>query len=146
MVHAARSLPVALKERAISKLHEMEANGYIVKVTEPTEWVSSMVVSIQGDKVRILIDPSDLNKVIKREHCPMRTIEEVISTIPDAKVFSKLDAKSGFFQIKLDEVSLLLTTFNTSLGRYRWLRLSFGIKCAPEIFQRIMHMVDRRLV
>ena len=95
VVHAARRLPVALKERAINKRHEMEANGYIVKVTEPTEWVSSMVVSIQGDKVRICIDPSDLNKVIKREHYLMRTIA-VISTIPDAKVFSKLDAKSGF--------------------------------------------------
>ena len=138
VVHAARRLPVALKERAINKLHEMEANGYIVKVTEPTEWVSSMVVSIQGDKVRICIDPSDLNKVIKREHHPMRTIEEVISTIPDAKVFSKLDAKSGFLQIKLDEASSLLTTFNTPLGRCRWLRLPFGIKCEPEIFQRIM--------
>ena len=138
VIHAARRLPVALKERAINKLHEMEDNGYIVKVTEPTEWVSSMVVSIQGDKVRICIDPSDLNKVIKREYYPMRTIEEVISTIPDAKVFSKLDAKSGFLQIKLDEASSLLTTFNTPLGRYRWLRLPFGIKCAPEIFQRIM--------
>ena len=94
VVHAARRLPVALKEKAINKLQEMEANGYIVKVTEPTKWVSSMVVSIQGDKVRICIDPSDLNKVIKREHYPMRTTEEVISTIPDAKVFSKLDAKS----------------------------------------------------
>ena len=133
-VHAARHLPVALKERAINKLHEMEANGYIVKVTEPTEWVSSMVVSIQGDKVRICIDPSNFKKVIKREHYPMRTIEEVISTIPHAKVFSKLDAKSGFLQIKLDEASSLLTTLNTPLGRYRWLRLPFGIKCAPEIF------------
>ena len=67
VVHAARRLSVALKERAINKLHEMETKGYIIKVTEPTEWVSSMVVSIQGDKVRICIDPSDLNKVIKRE-------------------------------------------------------------------------------
>ena len=138
VVHAARHLPVALKERAINKLHEMEANGYIVKVTEPTEWVSSIVVSIQGEKVRICIDPSDLNKVIKREHHPMRTIEEVISTIPDTKVFSKLDTKSRFLQIKLDEASSLLTMFNTPLRRYRWLRLPFGIKCEPEIFQRIM--------
>ena len=138
VVHAACHLPVALKERAINKLHEMETNGYIVKVTEPTKWVSSMVVSIQGDKVRICIDPSDLNKVIKREHYPMRTIEEVISAIPDAKVFSTLDTKSGFLQIKLDKASSLLTTFNTPLGRYRWLRLPFGIKCATEIFQRIM--------
>jgi len=98
----------------------MEANGYIVKVTGPTEWVRSMVVSIQGDKVRICIDPSDLNKVMKREHHPIRTTEKVIITVPDAKVFSKLVAKSGFFQIKLDEASSLLTTFNTPLGRYRW--------------------------
>ena len=67
----------------------------------------------------------------------MRTIEDVISTIPDAKEFFKLDAKSGFLQTKLDEASLLLTTFNTPLSRW-WLRLPFGIKCAPEIFQRIM--------
>ena len=142
MVHAAHRLPVALKEKAIIKLQEIEANGYIVKVTEPTEWVSSMMVSIQGDIVRNCVDPSDLNKVIKREHYPMRTIEEVISTIPDAKVFSKLDAKSGFLQIKPDEASSLLTTFNTPLGRYRWLGLPFGIKCAREIFQR---MTDQML-
>ena len=43
VVHAAHRLLVALKERDINKLHEMEASGYIVKVTEPTEWVSSMV-------------------------------------------------------------------------------------------------------
>lgn len=47
--------------------------------------------------VRICIDPSDLNKVIKREHHPMRTAKEVVSMIPGAKVFSVLDAKSGFF-------------------------------------------------
>ena len=49
----------------------------------------------------------------------MRTIEEVISTIPVAKVFSKLDVKSAVFQIKLDEASSLLTTFNRPLSRYR---------------------------
>lgn len=71
----------------------------------------------------------------------MRTIEEVISTMPGAKVFSVLDAKSGFLQIELDEASSLLTTFNTPIGRFRWLRLPFGIKCAPEIFQRIINQM-----
>ena len=89
-----------------------------------------MVVSVQ---IRINIDPSDLNKVIKGKNYSLRTTEEVISTTPDAKVFSKLKVKSGFLQIKLDEASSLLTTFNTPLGRYRWLRLPFGIKCFPEI-------------
>lgn len=68
----------------------------------------------------------------------MRTIEEVVSTLPDAKVFSVLDAASGFLQIELDEDSSFLTTFNTPIGRFRWLRLRSGIKCAPEIFQRII--------
>ena len=58
--------------------------------------------------------------------------------MPDTHMFSVIDAKSGFLQIKLDYESSLLTTFNTPQGRYRWLRLPFGIKSAPEIFQRIM--------
>lgn len=61
--------------------------------------------------------------------------------MPNAKVFSVLDAKSGFLQNKLDEASSFLTTFNTPIGRFRWLRLPFGIKCAPEIFQRIMDQI-----
>ena len=71
----------------------------------------------------------------------MRTIDDVISEIPDAKVFSKLDAKAGFLQIKLDKQSSYLTTFNTPIGRYRWLRLPFGIKCSSEIYQRIMEQM-----
>lgn len=116
----------------------MEQNGYITKVDTPTEWVSSMVVSMRNDKIRICLDPSDLNKVVKRAHHPMKTVEDIVSNIPNACVFSKLDAKSGFLQIKLNEKSSYLTTFNTPLGRFRWLRLPFGIKSAPEIFQHIM--------
>ena len=138
VVHPVRRQPVALKAKIVEKLDEMVKDGHIAKVDQPTEWVSSMVVVTNKDKLRICIDPSDLNNAIKREHYPMRTIEEVVSTMPNAKVFSVLDAKSGFLQIELDEASSFLTTFNTPIGRYRWLRLPFGIKCAPEIFQRIM--------
>ena len=94
-----------LREKIIEKLKEMESDGHIVRVEDPTEWVSSMVVSVRKDKVRICIDPRDLNKAIKREHHPMKTIQEVVSSMPDAKVFSVLDAKSGFLQIKLDHES-----------------------------------------
>ena len=58
-----------------------------------------------------------------------------------AKVFSLLDVRSGFWQVKLDEPSSYLTTFNTPFGRYRWKRLPFGICSAPEIFQRKMHQL-----
>ena len=138
VVHPTRRQPVMLRDKVIEKLKEMENDGFITRVEEPTEWVSSMVVSLRKDKVRICIDPRDLNKAIRREHHPMKTIEEIVSNIPSAKVFSVLDAKSGFLQIKLDHESSMLTTFNTPMGRYRWLRLAFGLKCAPEIYQRIM--------
>ena len=116
----------------------MEREGHITKVKTPTEWVNSMTVVAKGDKVRICLDPKDLNKQIKREHYPMRTVEQIVSEIPNAKVFSTLDAKSGFLQIKLTEESSYLTTFNTPIGRYRWLRLPFGISSASEVYQRIM--------
>lgn len=138
VVHPVRRQPATLKEKIVQKLHEMEEDGYIARVEQPTEWVSSMVAVYRGDKIRICIDPSDLNKVIKREHYPMRTVEEVVASMPGAQIFSVLDAKSGFLQIELDEESSVLTTFNTPIGRFRWLRLPFGIKCAPEIYQRIM--------
>ena len=105
---------------------------------EPTKWVSSMVVAVKNGKVRICIDPRDLNKAILRGHHLMKTVEEVASNIPKATVFSVLDAKQGFLRIKLDNDSSYLTIFNTPQGRYRWLRLPFGLKCAPEIFQCIM--------
>ena len=142
VVHPPRKQPVSLKPKIIEKLIEMEQNEYITRVHRPTEWVSSMVASLRKDKIRICIDPSDLNRAILREHHPMKTLEEVVAEIPHAKVFSVLDAKSGFLQIKLDEASSFLTTFNTPIGRYQWLRLPFGIKSAPEIYQRIM---DRML-
>ena len=113
---------------------------------QPTEWVSSMVAAVKNGKVSICIDPSDLNKVIQREHHPMRTVEEVFSMIPGAKVFSVLEAKSGFLQIEMDEQSSFLTTFNTPTGRFRWLRHSFGIKCAPKIYQRIMDLMLEGIV
>ena len=68
-VHAPRRLPIAIRELVQGKLDEMETEGIIVKVAEPTPWVSSMVVVCKknGD-VRICIDPRDLNKAIKRCH------------------------------------------------------------------------------
>jgi hypothetical protein len=79
----------------------MEAAGHITKVQEPTDWVSSMVTVMKNGKVRICIDPKDLNKAIRREHYPIPTLEEVISSFPGAQYFSVLDAKSGFLQIQL---------------------------------------------
>ncbi|VDI10628.1 Hypothetical predicted protein [Mytilus galloprovincialis] len=117
----------------------MEDIGVIFKQQEPTQWVNSMVTVIKPNgKIRICIDPRDLNKAILREHYPLKTVEEVISQMPNAKVFSKLDATSGFWHIQLDEPSSKLCTFNTPFGRYRFARLPFGINSASEVFQKIV--------
>ena len=54
-------------------------------------------------------------------------------------MFTVLDVACGFWHVALNEQSSFLTTFNTPFGRYRWRRMPFGIKSAPEIFQRKMH-------
>ncbi len=114
----------------------MGKEGHISKVTQPTDWVDSMVVARKGEKIRL--DPSDLNKAVKGEHYPIPTVEEVAAKISDVKVFSVLYAKNGYLQMKTDYESSLLTTMNTPLGQYRWLNLPFGIKSAPEMYQRAM--------
>lgn len=84
----------------------MECLGVINKQTEPTDWVNSMVTVTKPNEIRICIDPQDLNTAIKREHHPLRTIEEVAAKMPNAKLFSALDANHGFWQIQLDEESI----------------------------------------
>ena len=109
-------------------------------VTEPTEWVSQMVAATKKDKdeVRTYIDPRDLNDAILRPHHPKRTIEEVVAKMPEAKYFAVIDAKTGFWQIPLDENSSMYTAFNTPFRRYRFKRMPYGIKSGSEVFQRAM--------
>ncbi|CAB3979326.1 Transposon Ty3-G Gag-Pol poly [Paramuricea clavata] len=141
VVHPPRRVPLALKEQIKEELQRMKDAGVIVKQTEPTDWVNSMVTVIKPEKIRVCIDPRDLNRAIKREHYPMKTIEEVVAGMPEAKVFSVLDATSGYWQMKLNEESSKLCTFNTPFGRYRFTRLPFGIKSAAEVFQKKMSQV-----
>ncbi|KAL1280051.1 hypothetical protein QQF64_014651 [Cirrhinus molitorella] len=93
------------------------------------------------EKIRLCIDPRDLNEALMHPHHPMRTVEEVASQMSNARVFSVLDAKSSFWQIKLDHESSLCTTFATPFGRYRFLRMPFGINSASEVFQRAMEQI-----
>ncbi|RXN21598.1 Transposon Ty3-I Gag-Pol [Labeo rohita] len=71
-----------------------------------------------------------------REHYQLPTVEEITCRLSKAKYFTVLDASSGFWQLKLDEASSRLCKFNTPFGRYRFLRLAFGINSAPEVFHR----------
>jgi len=139
VIHAPRPVPVAIRDELKEQLDLLERVGIIKMETEPTQWVNSMVcVRKKNGKVRICIDPTDLNKAIMREHYPMNTIDEVATRLHGSKFFTTLDANMGYYQVKLSEKSSKLTTFNTPFGRYRYLRMPMGARCSSEVFQREM--------
>ncbi|VDH89666.1 Hypothetical predicted protein [Mytilus galloprovincialis] len=108
----------------------------ICKVNGPTPWVNSLVVVEKPNgKLRVCLDPKDLNSAIQRPHYPMRTLEDILPQLSNAHYFTKLDVRSGYWTISLDEPSSYFTTFNTPYGRYRFKRLPFGLNCSQDLFQ-----------
>ena len=95
--------------------------------------------------LRICLDPQQLNKALKRERYPLPVINDVLPDLSKPKVFTKADARNGYWHVVLDEKSSKLCTFDTPYGRYRWKRLPFGICVASEIFQKRLHEAMDRL-
>ena len=126
-------------ESVKAELQRMEKMGVISRIESPTDWCAGMVVVPKPNKrVRICVDLTKLNENVRRERHPLPAVEQALAQIAGAKVFSKLDANSGFWQIPLSPESSPLTTFITPFGRYYFNRLPFGITSAPEHFQRRM--------
>lgn len=147
IIEPPRRVPFSMLEPLKKELQNMEANGIIVKETEPTEWVNSMVIiNKRNSGLKVVLDPRNLNKYIKRPHCQMPTIDELTVKFTGAKLFSTLDASSAFWMLKLDDESSKLCCFNTPFGRYRYLRLPYGISSAPDIFHytvsQIFHDIE----
>ena len=130
-------VPLSLQEKVKSELCKLESAGVIAKVDRPTDWVNRMVVGTKksGD-LRICIDPQALNKALKRELYPLPLLDDILPKLSKARVFSCFDLKHGYWHCKLDEESSYLTTFQTPLGRYRWLKVPFGMAVSSEIFQK----------
>ena len=75
---------------------------------------------------------------IKRQHYQIPSAQEIFSRIWKAKYFSTLDATSGFLQVSLAEDSTSLNTIATPFGRYKFLRIPFGLSSSPEAYQQMM--------
>lgn len=99
----------------------------------PTEWVNSVACVDKKNKnndLQICMDPGDFNKNIKCEHYQIPTREEIASEMAGARCFSKLDAALHQWRIEV----MKYCTFNTLYGRYRFLRMPFGIISASGGF------------
>ena len=134
-----RKFAIHIKEDLKCELDKMERDGIIRKIQGHTDWCSSLTLPRKKDgSIRVCLDPQKLNMNLKR--CPYKipTLEEINPALSKAKVFSKLDAKAGYWSVQLEEDSQPLTTFRTPFGRYCWKRLPFGLRVSQDIFQARM--------
>ena len=138
-----RPVPVHLEEQFNGKVKEMEETGVIKKVRQEefTPWISSYVlVETTGKdgkpKLRICLDPSNLNKAVIREPYKYMVPDELSSKLAGATAITVVDCSKGYWHEELTEESSLLTTFNCSLGRYRFTRMPFGVSVTGDVFQR----------
>ena len=82
----------------------MEKLDIIEKISEPTYWVNSLViVSKPNGKLRICIDPRDLNRAIKFQHFQLLLAENLFAQMSVAKYFDKLDMSNAYWQIRVDK-------------------------------------------
>ena len=113
-------------------------------VMEATPWINSFVLVESKDKVgnhklRICLDPINLNKAIIRELCHFKTPEDIAHLIARACTLTVLDCHKGYWHQQLDKQSSSMTTFKTEFGRYRYTVMSFGATVAGDVFQ---HKLD----
>ena len=97
-----------------------------------------MVTPKPNGDVRICVDLTKLNQNIRREAHPLPFVNFTLGKLAEAKIFSKIDCNSAFWQRKLSEDSRLLTTFITPFGRFCFNRLAYGISTGTEQFQKVM--------
>ena len=134
-----RTIPLPLLDKVEQELTKMESQGVISQVNQPTSWCTGMVaVPKKSGAIRICVDLKRLNQSVMREVDPLPKVDNTLAKLSGAKIFSKVDANSGFWQIPLSHKSHLLTTFITQFGRYCFNKLPFGISSAPEHFQKRM--------
>lgn len=132
-------MPLALKERLKKKLESLVESGIIEEAKGYCEWVNHLVTVEKKDKneLRPCIDPHELNQNILDEQSYIPTFDDFASKVNGMRYFSVLDLKDGFWHVKLAEESRKLCTFATPFGNYRFLRMPFGIKTGPKVFQRM---------
>ena len=92
------------------------------------------------------IDYRQLNKVTVKNKYPLPRIEDLFDQLKEAGVFSKIDMRSGYYQLRVKEVDVPKTSFRTQYGHYEFLVMPFGLTNAPAIFMDLLNRVFRPYV
>ncbi|KAL4340738.1 hypothetical protein GQ457_08G035780 [Hibiscus cannabinus] len=134
-----RRAPIELKELK-KQLEELQNKGFIRPSTSP--WCAPVLfVKKKDGSMRLCTDYRQLNRVTIKNKYPLPRIEDLFDQLRDASVFSKIDLRSGYYQMKVKDVDVPKTSFRTRYGHFEFLVMPFGLRNAPAAFMDLMNRV-----
>jgi hypothetical protein len=133
-------MPPAELAELKKQLQELLDKGFIRPSTSP--WgCSTLFVKKKDESLRLCVDYRPLNAVTIENKYLLPRIDVLFDQLVGAKVFSKIDLRSGYHQIKIRAYDIPKTPFSTRYGLYKYLVMSFGLTNAPAYFMYLMNSV-----
>ena len=134
-----RMAPTELREFK-AQLEEFLSKGFIRSSISP--WGAPVLfVKKKDGSLRLCIDYRKLNRVTIRNQYPLPRIDELFNQLQGSRVYSKIDLKSGYHQLRVQESDGPKTAFRTRYGHYQFLVMPFGLTNAPTVFMDLMNRV-----
>ena len=123
-------------------MEEMVNKGFVRSSTSP--WGAPVLFVKKNDgSMRLCIDYRELNKVTIRNQYPLSRIDDLFDKLQGAKVFSKIDLRSGYHQLRVHDEDVSKTAFRTRYGHFEFLVMPFGLTNGPAAFMDLMNKIFR---
>ena len=134
-----RMAPVELQELRV-QLQELLDKGFIRPSTSP--WGAPVLFAKKKDKtLRLCVDYRQLNRVTIKNRYPLLRIDDLFDQLRGARVYSKIDLRTGYHQLRVRDTDIPKTSFRTRYGHYEFTVMPFGLTNAPAAFMDLMHRV-----